>query len=214
MRYLSVLGDSLSTYKGVSNDLAANVTIGANPYHYHGEFPLEKTYWMQVAQRFGLDICVNNSWSSGNLSGRDVPHSGVNRANELARDDGTQPDIIIVLMGMNDLGRRVDPTVFAADYEHTLQTIAARYPRALVCCVTLPDRDPYLKRGAECYAQIVENAVAHAGDRFFVADLYHSHLNNDTYYMNTMDGLHPDEDGMTIIAKIVGDAIEAHALRA
>jgi len=28
--------------------------------------------------------------------------------------------------------------------------------------------------------------------------------------MNTVDGLHPDEDGMKIIAEIVEDAIKTH----
>lgn len=41
-KYLSILGDSSSTYKGVSNDNTANSTIGANPYFYQGDFPLEK----------------------------------------------------------------------------------------------------------------------------------------------------------------------------
>jgi len=52
--------------------------------------------------------------------------------------------------------------------------------------------------------------VAEAGERFFVADLFHSRLNNDFYYINTVDGLHPDEDGMRIIAEVVEEAIRAH----
>ena len=32
------------------------------------------------------------------------------------------------------------------------------------------------------------------------------------YYMNTLDGLHPDEDGMRIIAEVVIEAIEGHGL--
>ena len=54
-------------------------------------------------------------------------------------------------------------------------------------------------------------AAERMGERAFVADLFHSRLNNDTYYMNTLDSLHPDEDGMRIIAEIIGDAIARRA---
>ena len=205
---LSILGDSISTYKAVSDDASANSTLIYNPYYYREPLPLEKTYWSIVMEQFGLSLCVNNSWSGGNISGQDNPNSGVNRANNLSRDDGTSPDIIIVFMGMNDLGRKIDISVFSADYEHTLMTIKKKHPNAIVCCVNLPDRDVVMKKQTELFNAAIETAVKTAGDNFFVADLFNSRLNNDCYYMNTLDGLHPDEDGMRIIADVVIDAIK------
>ena len=84
------------------------------------------------------------------------------------------------------------------------------YPAAVVCCINLPDRDIFLKQRAEIFNQIIESAVNDAGNNFFLADLYRSRLNTDFYYMNTTDGIHPDEDGMKIIAEIVEDAIRKH----
>ena len=68
---LSILGDSISTYKGVSDDASANLTLLHNPY----------------------------SWSGGNLSGKYNPDSSVNRANNLSRDDGcvNLPDQDIIM---------------------------------------------------------------------------------------------------------------------
>lgn len=212
-KYLSILGDSISTYKGVSNDASVNSTLIYNPYYYREPMPSEKTYWHIVIDRFGLTLCVNNSWSGGNLSGRDNPDSGVNRAEHLSRDDGTSPDIIIVFMGINDLGRRVDKEVFAKDYLKTLMTVKERHPNARVCCVNIPDRDVAVKERTEIFNSAIEDAVASAGENFFIADLFHSRLNNDCYYMNTLDGLHPDEDGMRMIADIVTEAIEKHCAR-
>lgn len=212
-KYLSILGDSISTYKGVSNDASVNSTLIYNPYYYREPMPSEKTYWHIVIDRFGLTLCVNNSWSGGNLSGRDNPDSGVNRAEHLSRDDGTSPDIIIVFMGINDLGRRVDKEVFARDYLKTLMTVKERHPNARVCCVNIPDRDVAVKERTEIFNSAIEDAVASAGENFFIADLFHSRLNNDCYYMNTLDGLHPDEDGMRMIADIVTEAIEKHCAR-
>lgn len=204
---LSILGDSVSTYKDVSNDASANSTTFYNPYYYKMPLPLEKTYWMLVMKELNLTLCVNNSWSGGNLSGRDNPDSGVNRANHLAHNDGTLPDVIIVFMGLNDLGRNVPVDTFYSDYEHTLKTIKQLYPNALVCCVNLPDRESYFKKRTEIFNSAIEKAVSSAGDNFFVANLFESKLNNDFYYINTLDGLHPDADGMKFIAEVVEEAI-------
>ena len=207
---ISILGDSISTYKGVSNNADANLTTFINPCKYADPFPLEKTYWMQVINTFGMTLCVNNSWSGGNLSGKDDESSGMNRAHQLANNNGEKPEFIILFMGTNDLGRGVDPGIFESDYRATLSVIKENYPTAVVCCINLPDRDIFLKQRAEIFNQIIESAVNDAGNNFFLADLYHSRLNNDFYYMNTTDGIHPDEDGMKIIAEIVENAIRKH----
>ena len=204
---LSILGDSISTYRGVSNDASANATTVYNPYYYSEPFPLEKTYWHRVLTDLKLELCVNNSWSGGNLSGRDDPDSGFNRVHHLSKSDGTVPDLIILFMGINDLGRRVPVSVFEADYYATLQTIKTLYPKAYVCCINLPDRDIFLKKSAQMFNDAIARSVRNAGDKFFIADLFGSRLNNDFYYMNTTDGLHPDEDGMKIIAEIAEQAL-------
>jgi lysophospholipase L1-like esterase len=207
---LSILGDSISTYRDISNNPLYNATLQGQPYFYRPVFPCEKTYWWRVMDTLGLTLCVNNSWSGGNLSGVEDETSGVNRARYLTNEQGEAPDIVLVFMGINDLGRGVDATVFAADYGRTLETIKGHYPTAKVCCVNLPDRDPSFLPRTVLFNEAIEAAVARCGENFFVADLFHSHLNNDFYYMNTLDGLHPDEDGMGLIAETVEDAIRKH----
>jgi lysophospholipase L1-like esterase len=205
---LSILGDSISTYQGVSNNAQVRATTAHYPYHYRPPFPIEKTYWHRVCADLGLTLCVNNSYSGGNLSGRNDPDSGVCRAIALSGDNGGVPDIIIIFMGINDLGRGVDVKVFSEDYELVLETVGQTYPNAAVCCVNLPDRDPFLRSRTERFNLEIENAVSRAGKRFFIADLFHSRLRDDFYYMNTTDGLHPDEDGMAIIAQVITDRIK------
>lgn len=207
---LSILGDSISTYKGVSNDETAHWDLFYNPYFYQEPLPLEKTYWWIVMEKLGLTLCVNNSWSGGNLSGIDNPDSGVNRASHLSRDDGTNPDVVIVFMGVNDLGRDVKLSVFAADYQKTLNAIKEKYPAAKVCCINLPDRHPSLKEATLQFNAEIEKAAQEAGENFFVADLFGSRLNNRFYYIHTLDGLHPGEGGMEVIAEVVLAAIEAN----
>ena len=209
---LSILGDSISTYRGISNDATANSSIIYNPYFYTEPFPEEKTYWQIIMADFGLTLCVNNSWSGGNLSGKENPDSGINRARNLSRNDGTNPNLIILFMGINDLGRGVPVTVFESDYRNTLKTIKKLYPFSHVCCVNLPDRDIFMKDATELFNSAIERSVRSCGENFFIADLFHSRLNNHFYYMNTLDGLHPDEDGMKIIAEVLEKAIRASLL--
>ena len=103
---LSILGDSVSTYYGYSNNKEANSSTAYNPCFYTKRlFPWEQTYWGILLKELSLTLCVNNSWSGGNLSGRDNLNSGVSRASNLSADNGEKPDIIIVFMGLNDLGR-------------------------------------------------------------------------------------------------------------
>ena len=206
---LSILGDSISTYAWVSNDEKARFSTFGNPYFYKDPFPLEKTYFMRVMDAFGMSLCVNNSWSGGTLSG-EFAFSGCNRARALARDDGTMPDLIIVFMGMNDLGRNVPLEKFSKAYKKTLLTLAQCYPTADVLCVTLPDRAPYVHERTLQYNREITRYVKAMGARFFLCDLFHSPLKNDDYYNNTVDGLHPDEDGMRIIADRMIDAINEH----
>ncbi len=205
---LSILGDSLSTYKGISNDASANTSIGYNHYFYCEPFPLSGTYFMRVLKEFNMVLCVNNSFSGGNLSGQNDPTSGLNRAHQLADNCGNKPDLIIVFIGINDLGRRVDPDIFATDYFKTLKIIKENYPNALVCCVNLPDRDIYLKDMAVIFNNAISDAVNSMGDNFFTVDLFNSRLNNDFYYNNTVDGLHLDEDGAKIVAQIIIDKLK------
>ncbi len=205
---LSILGDSISTYVGVSNNANINPTVGYNPVFYKPPFPREKTYWELVLDHFGMVLCVNNAWSGGNLSGKCDPTSGVNRARELADARGNKPDLIILFMGINDLGRGVTPEVFAENHRLTLNTLKELYPEARVCCVNIPDREPYFKKRAEAFNKAIEEAVSLQGKNYFIADLFGSRLNNDFYYNNTLDGLHPDEDGMRYIAEIIIKSIE------
>ena len=77
---LSILGDSISTYRGISDNGDINSHLIYNPYYYTSPLLPENTYWGLLIGRLGFTLCVNNSYSGGNLSGRDNPDSGVNRA--------------------------------------------------------------------------------------------------------------------------------------
>ena len=59
---LSILGDSISTYEGVSNDSSANSTIGGNAVYYteNNDYGVvrEDTWWQQAIDMLDMELCV------------------------------------------------------------------------------------------------------------------------------------------------------------
>ena len=115
-KYISILGDSISTYEGFSNDASNNSTTGNNLVYYTGSGAINfrglldhmDTYWYRLILDLDMDLCVNNSWSGSRVF--DTARMP-DRAGELDNDNGTpndpsddiSPDVIIFYMGINDL---------------------------------------------------------------------------------------------------------------
>lgn len=216
---LSILGDSISTYEGISNDKHRQFTLVSNPSYYSFPFPLESMYWRRLTERYGLRLCVNNAWSGAFLT-RHFPGMGVDREKVLspgiervaylADNEGNIPDIILVFMGLNDLGCGVEADIFADAYKQVVRRIQSFYPNAVTFCVGMPNRDENFYAEAVAYNQGIERAVAFGGERFVYVDLFSSSLQGEEYIQKSVDGLHPDEKGMEIIAEVIGDAFEKY----
>ena len=121
---ISILGDSISTYAGVSNDGSANSTITDNSVYYTegNEWGVtrEDTWWQQAIDQLGLELCVNNSYSGSGVMGWDTSVSNSNPAGDGTIDyndvtcawmnrcvqlhtASANPDIIAVYLGTNDI---------------------------------------------------------------------------------------------------------------
>lgn len=105
---VSILGDSISTYQNVSNNSSYNETISNNSVYYTNQMRQSDTYWQQVLDLLNLELCVNNSWSGGQLwldkkyGTSTVNTPGLTRCEELANKNGENPDIILAYIGTND----------------------------------------------------------------------------------------------------------------
>lgn len=65
---LSILGDSISTYRDYSNGTAAdttNSTIRSGAIYYPNSLSLAvtDTWWYQIAEKLDMELLVNNAWS-------------------------------------------------------------------------------------------------------------------------------------------------------
>ena len=120
---VSILGASISTYTGISNNPDSNSTIGSNATYYtegrHGVY-VNDTWWMQLANDLGLRLLVNNSWSGSSLlyERNGTVGAYVDRCVQLHNNDGEEPDIIGIQMGTNDF-QYYKETLGTADIDYT-----------------------------------------------------------------------------------------------
>ena len=114
---ISVLGDSISTFDGVSNGKGAetsNSTIKNNGSYYYPthnqalNITLENTWWQQVIDDLGADRLVVNSWGGaavvpvGNCVGS-YNDRALQLHDDTGEDAGTIPDIVFIYLGTNDV---------------------------------------------------------------------------------------------------------------
>ena len=102
-RYVSVLGDSISTLKGWNPE-------GFAVFYEDGRDELaglqgpQDTWWGKVISHLNGTLLVNGSWSGSMVQGQGYPAAwSPERIAALARD-GIAPDDILVFLGTNDYG--------------------------------------------------------------------------------------------------------------
>ena len=105
---ISILGDSISTFKGVIPERNASRYPQDNLVT-----ELNGTWWMMVINHFGARLGVNNSWAGSQVSNiYDKPEGNLGPDRCMASFDristlgnNGKPDVIFLYGGTNDLGR-------------------------------------------------------------------------------------------------------------
>lgn len=232
INYISFLGDSISTYSGISNSTSYNPTIGSNVIWYPNNnytganLAAKDTWWYQTANELGYEICVNNSWSGSVVNTAQTYNV---RAKNLHNNLMHVPDIIVVFIGVNDYAANTsvgsydgtttaptNPSNFSEAYGRMLYTIKNTYPDAVVfTCTFLSDRKRMSSdvNGAGIsiteYLNAIETISGNMGVN--VIDLYNdSGINGSNIATYTVDRLHPNALGMDLITNTVVEAINAH----
>lgn len=224
-KYISILGDSISTLEGYSEpDYAV---------YYEGEKRLfsdvlffSDTWWGRVCEKFGYELLANNSFAGSTVT-RSPKHMipsfacSDERTSSLGVDN-KHPDIIIVFIGVNDWGCGVkiypcdgeqnNASIFSVAYETMLKKLTKNYPSAKIFCLTLPrcspEQNEYVYRGRIfkhklCeYCEAIKLCASRCGCE--TIDLYEKVESYDS-----VDGFHPNADGMKTIADAVISALEA-----
>ena len=240
---LSIIGDSISTFQGVSNNANANTTIGSNAVFYKDQLKVNDTWWMQTANNTGMNILVNNSWSGSNVAvyGDNTLTSKAgcgNRAINLHDDTNNEnPDIIAAYIGINDLGCLTGVgefdelsdiwkgeqyvgnfALFSHAYARMVHQMVTKYDGAKVFLFTLP-RNDYLWMGTKAQYNALQdeyNKMIYKIAEVFgcqVVDLATA-VGEDCDKYLLDDGIHPNATGMDIITAAFEAALYSYYAKA
>ncbi len=230
-KYISFLGDSISTYSGWSNNTSHNNSIGGNAVWYPNNnyaganLAVQDAWWYKVANQIGYEIAVNNSWSGSVVN--NVQTYNVRAKNLHNTLSGAKPDIVVIFMGVNDYAAGatvgnydgksdppVNPTNFSEAYGRTIKNILDKYEGVEVyCCTFLPDRKRFSgsnnTQGIDesSYNDAIRTIAANMGVNLI--DLYNnSGITPSNISQFTVDKLHPNKNGMEKVAKTIIDVIK------
>jgi lysophospholipase L1-like esterase len=200
---ISILGDGISTFAGVTAKVGSFYSETYRSYSGFGT--AEGTWWMQVVHKLGGSLVANNSSHGSYISYVGQYPALLNgRIRTLATEEAT-PEMILLYSGINDATNDVPLDAFRRDYTETLTKLKKFYPDAEVWCGTLclgrppVDNRPYLVPpeafgNVEAYNQVIRECVQDSGCH--LADLAAAGVTYDT-----VNGLHPNKDGMTEFAE-------------
>lgn len=221
---ISILGDSISTFSGISNNATdTNSTIGSNAVFYP-KYEIDKageTWWAQTTEATGMNMLVNNSWSGSRvLNGNGAAYQ--TRCTKLHDDtgsnNGTNPDIIAVYIGINDFNagsvigsfEKLDdiyneetgyivPQTVAEAYAIMIHKMQTAYPDADIFLFTLPENGT--NKDTATLAKY-NDAIKDIADYFdcYLVDI--AGIEGYSYSTYTSDGLHPNELGMDVITDL------------
>ena len=113
-KYLSLIGDSISSFAGVTDNTKYSDILSLNRSYYSTSMMNDHTqmYWGRLAEDTGMGLCVINGWSSSKVYGggqdknNNVDATKDNmlvRSTELHNKEGQHPDVILLYLGINDV---------------------------------------------------------------------------------------------------------------
>lgn len=185
-------------------------------------------YWKMFADEMGFDLGINDSWAASRISWDGTEGNDVGANKYIASptrighlDDNGTPDYILVNAGTNDITAGVtvgtfntaDPrgltpaqiaalpvATFADAMRALLIRLQTSYPKAGIVFM-LPDytTSNYDPAQADKYLEVIKEACDYFGVP--VIDVRTSRINMYNINDYTLDGVHPNAEGMRILAE-------------
>ena len=222
---VSILGDSISTFKGYI-PTEDGVNLEHETYYPKRDVRrVEDTWWAQVIHRMEARLGVNESWSGsrvlnrmegneGNV-GEDAAMASMTRIRNLG-SNGT-PEIILFFGGTNDITfhspvGEFDPVyapieadltatkwdTFAEAYAEAILRMQALYPEAEIYAIAPTENLTHFDNAERApYVAVIQAICAHYG--VTCIDLSAEGFSTEML----PDGTHPNREGMACIAEIV-----------
>ena len=203
---ISIVGDSISTYMGFNPN--------GYPVYYKDDRAYDNeinsvndTWWKQVIDGIGGELCINNSYS-GSLVAGVFESSACSKERCSSLHGESAPDVILIYMGTNDRGYEIklglnepeNTMGFYGAYRVMLRQLKNNYPTAKIVCGTLlmgykKDEKNRCVRAASRYNDAIRLVAKEEG--CLLADIAQS---GECY--ETLDYCHPTNKGHKEIAKL------------
>lgn len=149
MRFVSIIGDSISTYEGF-NPSGYAVFYDGQMQKKNNLNSVYNTWWAKVNQALHAYLCVNNAYSGSKVTGYHFPAASSESRTGLLHTTEHVPDVILIYIGFNDFGNGVpirdkglrkyfkkDLRFFANAYSKMVSDVKSNYPNATIVCATL-----------------------------------------------------------------------------
>lgn len=188
---VSILGDSISTYKGYIPDGYA----AFYPYPTADFGDVNQTWWMRVINGLGMKLLKNNSYS-GSCVAEGTGSSGATNMERLKEliEGNEKPDVIIIYMGANDCASSsVSLTNFKNSYKKMLDSVKTLAPEAEIYLSTLPSTKLYSEDDKIKYNQVIKDYATELS--LNLIDLSNT-FTQDNYKNYVVDSCHPNKAGM------------------
>lgn len=234
---ISILGDSISTCEGISNDATINSTLSSNlPRYYADDIAYEttqatcelsswkKSYWGSVIDNLDLDLVVNNSWRGTSVStarGASSCTSGT-RATQLHADNGTEPEIVVIYIGTNDYTANTDVGTYTdvSDvYNSSTKSYVGDTSKFSLAYATMVHKVINRYKDVDVYLcnLIYDTDLGKSYNEAInkIAEEFDCHVVDFNQLVSTWswaghcfsDNLHPNETGMSLMADILEETI-------
>ncbi|WP_342757039.1 SGNH/GDSL hydrolase family protein [Kineothrix sedimenti] len=230
---VSICGDSISTFTGYIPDYYSKF------YPENGDITdVNDTWWIQVINRTGMELCRNASFSGSTVSGQSQDNHegryscGNQRMADLASEEGNWPDVIIILMGANDLLNHIPLgaydgvsaveegyiETFSEAYALMLDKMKTWYPDAEIYCCTIAEvsrwndageKFPFMNEHgltAKDYNASITAIAQEKGAKLI--DVYNCGITYENAQEYTSDGTHPNAAGAKLIADKVCETFQ------
>lgn len=239
-KVISILGDSISTYRGYIPVADGFNEEHATAYPASDVQDVSLTWWMQVINALGAKLGINESWAGSRVHNySDVENTGQGVGTKVAMASMTRianlgsngtPDLILFYGGTNDArfppvgefdASKVYDTVdleatkwsnFADAYVAAIMRIQHLYPKARLICIT-PMQTPsawYNNAVVNSYADTIVKICNYFGVPCI--DLRRCGINYANLYNYSGDGVHPSKAGMKLMANYILAQLRAECL--
>ena len=198
---VAFIGDSLTSY----HSYIPHGFDSFLPYPTSDTFDVNQTWWMQITNKLGAKMFVNNSYGGTCVIAGTEPTKTESRLSHLKIGHQT-PDVVFIYMGSNDCAacesypREYSANNFATAYQMMIENVQKLCPESEIVLVTLAVSKMYQKQTQNVFNQVIKSLANKYNLK--VVDL--SGLDN-TQPLNgvplIVDNGHPSKAGNDEIAK-------------